>query len=90
MTEKAIETAPETSPEAIHAPRRKVSGLGRGLGALLGEARREEPLVVGARGESQSAAVAGGPNAGGLATLAVSAIRPHRSEERRVGKECRL
>lgn len=78
MTEKAI----ETSPDALHAPRRKVSGLGRGLGALLGEARREEPLVLGIRGESPSAADID-LRAGGLAMLAVSAIRPHPNQPRR-------
>ena len=57
-------------------------GLGRGLGALLGEARREEPLVT-----PQPAA--GGPDADagrpvdGLARLPVAAIEPHPDQPRR-------
>ena len=63
-------------------PRRK---LGRGLGALLGEARREEPLVVSARAP-EGAAGAGGSGAGirsGLANVPVSAIAPHPDQPRR-------
>lgn len=53
-------------------------GLGRGLGALLGETRREEPLV----------AASGGPRASvsptsGLAVLAVASIEPHPEQPRR-------
>lgn len=62
------------------APRRK---LGKGLGALLGEARREEPLV------RQDAATADGepPRAiratSGLASLPIAAIEPHPEQPRR-------
>jgi ParB family chromosome partitioning protein len=56
-------------------PKRKPPALGRGLGALLGETRREEPLVTG-RGQGA------GP-AGGLALLAVADIEPHPEQPRR-------
>jgi ParB family chromosome partitioning protein len=57
--------------------KRKPGGLGRGLGALLGEARREEPVAAEA-GES-----AGGVGASGLALLAVASIEPHPDQPRR-------
>jgi len=55
----------------------KPKALGRGLGALLGETRREEPLASG-----QPEPAIEGP-AGGLAQLAVSAIEPHPDQPRR-------
>jgi ParB family chromosome partitioning protein len=64
------------------APRRK---LGKGLGALLGEARREEPLVRHAREEGDVAPAArpsGAPH-DGLASLPVAAIEPHPDQPRR-------
>ena len=69
----------DTRPEA----RRK---LGRGLSALLGEARREEPLVAAARDESESGESAPPPPAhvgDGLASVAVAAIEPHPDQPRR-------
>jgi ParB family chromosome partitioning protein len=62
---------------AIHPAKRKPPALGRGLGALLGESRREEPLVTG-RGEG--AAI---PASGGLAMLPVADIEPHPEQPRR-------
>ncbi len=72
------------------APRR---ALGRGLGALLGEARREEPLVTpprepAARPASPDAARA--PSAEGLASLPVAAIEPHPEQPRRHFDEATL
>ncbi|MGN6498612.1 MAG: ParB/RepB/Spo0J family partition protein [Tsuneonella sp.] len=62
-----------TLPERPKSDTRKK--LGKGLGALLGETRREEPLVVGAAGEDRSAD--GAPALGsGLAMLSVAAIEP--------------
>ena len=57
-------------------------GLGRGLGALLGEARREEPLVTAGliKGEGDEARVV---RADGLASLPVGAIEPHPDQPRR-------
>lgn len=62
----------------------KPKALGRGLGALLGETRREEPLA-----SQAPAPVADGP-AGGLAQLAVSAIEPHPEQPRRHFDEAAL
>jgi len=50
------------------------AALGRGLGALLGDTRREEP--VGAAGMPRSASSAA-PMRDGLAMLSVSSIAPH-------------
>jgi len=64
------------------APRRK---LGKGLGALLGEARREEPLVRPAREANPPDMPNSSPShAGeGLASLSVAAIEPHPEQPRR-------
>ena len=63
------------------APRRK---LGKGLGALLGEARREEPVFrlnpSPSRGEAPREE---GTPREGLAVLAVGAIEPHPDQPRR-------
>jgi len=65
------------SDEGILAPRRRPSGLGRGLSALLGEAEREQPI-------------AGGPTAPGVQTVSVAAIRPHPGQPRRHFDEAAL
>ncbi len=57
----------------------KRPALGRGLGALLGDSRREEPLVIPARSQSGS----GEGATLGLAMLAVADIVPHPSQPRR-------
>ncbi len=66
-----------TSDEAVVAlaapVRKRPSALGRGLGALMGETRREEPFV----GESAT------PTASGLMSLAISDIEPHPGQPRR-------
>jgi ParB family transcriptional regulator, chromosome partitioning protein len=59
------------------SPKVRTKGLGRGLGALLGETRREEPLVVSAS-EAASAT-----SSTGLAMLAVAAIEAHPDQPRR-------
>jgi len=53
----------------------KPKRLGRGLGALLGETRREEPLVVD-RDTSGAAIPESGANAAPLRMIAVAAIKP--------------
>jgi ParB family chromosome partitioning protein len=61
------------------AAKSKAKGLGRGLGALLGETRREEPVVSKeGREASRPAAVTNG-----LAVLPVSLIEPHPEQPRR-------
>jgi len=58
--------------------RRKPPALGRGLGALLGEVRREEPLVVaGSPGQPAPAVLSG------LASLPVSSIAPDPTQPRK-------
>jgi ParB family transcriptional regulator, chromosome partitioning protein len=60
--------------------------LGRGLGALLGEARREEPLVSPPRQAGVDDARAGGSQASirpALANLPIAAIEPHPDQPRR-------
>ena len=58
--------------------RKRPTGLGRGLNALLGEAGREEPLVRrDANGEGQASAMLG------LKSLPLADIRPHPGQPRR-------
>jgi ParB family chromosome partitioning protein len=59
----------------------KRPALGRGLGALLGETRREEPLVTPAA--PRSAENTGSAPSNGLAMLAVADIVPHPDQPRR-------
>lgn len=68
----------ETSEQRTdkHAPRRK---LGRGLGALMGEVRREEPLVL----NTGEPAPQSGDGLSGLASLAIASIEPHPDQPRR-------
>ncbi len=70
---------------AVEAPaKRKPLALGRGLGALMGEARREEPLVTSAQLAGMNAAN------GGLAVLAIADIVPHPGQPRRHFDEAAL
>ena len=66
---------------SVPAARRRPPALGRGLEALLGESRREEPLVTGAAGAR--AAAPAPATAEGLALLPVAAIEPHPEQPRR-------
>ncbi|WP_199504241.1 ParB/RepB/Spo0J family partition protein [Qipengyuania sp. YIM B01966] len=56
--------------------------LGRGLEALLGESRREEPLAVPAKSENSVETTSSYPEAG-LASLPVAAIEAHPDQPRR-------
>ncbi|KLI64749.1 ParB/RepB/Spo0J family partition protein [Aurantiacibacter marinus] len=80
MSEKSS-AKPESAPTPpIASNRRK---LGKGLGALMGEARREEPLV--ARRPLSSSGGAKGQDTvrtDGLAMLAISDIEPHPDQPR--------
>ncbi|MFB0611879.1 ParB/RepB/Spo0J family partition protein [Aurantiacibacter poecillastricola] len=84
------EKAEQKTEEKAVAPRAAANRrkLGKGLGALLGEAKREEPLVSSRSGESRD----GGDTAvqeratsrtDGLANLAISDIEPHPDQPRR-------
>ena len=61
----------------------KRPALGRGLGALLGESRREEPLV-------SAPSPSGDGSATGLAMLAIADIVPHPAQPRRRFEEAAL
>ena len=54
------------------APRKRPSGLGRGLSSLLGEVAQEAP-------------VSGGEPGGNVRTMPVSSIEPHLDQPRREG-----
>lgn len=77
------ESIARTGTAATMTPKQKPKGLGRGLGALLGESRREEPLASGEGGGPAS-------RAGGLAMLPISQITPHPDQPRRVFDEAAL
>jgi ParB family chromosome partitioning protein len=61
-------------------PRRK---LGKGLGALLGEVRREEPLVVAGGDADGDAGHGPAHRPAGLASLPLASIQPHPEQPRR-------
>ncbi|MEW9854734.1 ParB/RepB/Spo0J family partition protein [Novosphingobium sp. M1R2S20] len=71
------------------APRAKAKGLGRGLGALLGETRREEP-VRGADSTREVSDTAQLPGSSGLIVLPVAAVEPHPEQPRRHFDEAAL
>jgi ParB family chromosome partitioning protein len=64
----------------------KAKGLGRGLGALLGETRREEPVSA----SGAAGGVGGSARAGGLAVLSIADIRPDPQQPRRYFEESAL
>ncbi|MEO0031394.1 MAG: hypothetical protein RIS94_1152 [Pseudomonadota bacterium] len=69
------------SDEGVKAAPVKRAALGRGLGALLGETRREEAV---ARAPADGAAPSAGPvPQSGLAMLPVAEIEPHPDQPRR-------
>lgn len=72
---------------AAAAPRRK---LGKGLGALMGETRREEPLVVGASDTASDASSSATRRPDGLANIPISEIEPHPEQPRRHFDEAAL
>ena len=89
---KAGDSGAGDSKAESRSPSRR--GLGRGLGALLGEARREEPLVTTGRGfapgqEPGDRAAAPGAT-DGLASLQVATIEPHPDQPRRRFDEAAL
>lgn len=71
-----------TSPTG---PKAKSKGLGRGLGALLGETRREASVSSGSGQDGRDE-----PRALGLATLPVAQIVPHPDQPRRHFDEAAL
>ena len=73
------------SAAAASAAKRKPMALGRGLGALMGEVRREEPLVLHAANADQAQRPAIG-----LAMIDVASIAPHPTQPRRHFDEAAL
>lgn len=65
---------------ATRPAKQKPKGLGRGLGALLGETRREEPVAVAEGTHDGEVRLL----AGGLAMLAIADITPHPDQPRRI------
>lgn len=78
MSEDPVIRIAVPKPES-GAPKRQA--LGRGLGALLGETRREEPLVASAPTAAASPAEA--KRGSGLSMLAIADIVPHPDQPRR-------
>ncbi|PKB14023.1 ParB family chromosome partitioning protein [Novosphingobium kunmingense] len=78
------EPAVRLNPKPEGSTRRPA--LGRGLGALLGDSRREEPLVAPLDAPAGGSAV----KASGLAMLQISAIVPHPGQPRRRFDEAAL
>jgi ParB family chromosome partitioning protein len=78
MSEEALINSP------VPAPKLKAKGLGRGLGALLGETRREAPVSPQAEPGVAEAI------SSGLAVLSVSQIAPHPDQPRRRFDEAAL
>ena len=81
MSEEPVVRMPTLRTEAVA----KRPALGRGLGALLGETRREEPLVTPA-----ASGAAGQPAGEGFALLAIADIVPHPGQPRRQFDEAGL
>ena len=82
---------PSITADIVNAgPRRKSPAVGRGLEALLGESRREEPLAGSPRASNAQSASGSGVPVGGLAMLAVADIEPHPEQPRRHFDEAAL
>ena len=75
-------------PAPNPAAKRKPLALGRGLEALLGESRREEPVAPGGPAQAESTDVPA--ISGGLASLPVARIEPHPDQPRRIFDEAAL
>ncbi len=76
----------ETAATRVPGSRRK---LGKGLGALMGDMKREEPLVAqeapaqeGSGGSPSASSQGEGARANGLAMLAIADIEPHPDQPR--------
>ncbi|WP_068070811.1 ParB/RepB/Spo0J family partition protein [Novosphingobium lentum] len=79
-------TPPEEQVQTKAAAAPKRSALGRGLGALMGDTRREELLVR----SDPDAATGASPRDGAIAMLPISEIEPHPDQPRRHFDEAAL
>ena len=92
MSEKVLaRKKTPVSDKPADAARRRPAALGRGLGALLGESRREEPVAVlqGAKPTIDPAPEKTAPR-DGLVQIAVADIEPHPGQPRRLFDETAL
>lgn len=80
-------SVPTAEPAGARSGRQKPKALGRGLGALLGETRREEPVAQSDEKDDTSPTTARGGAGEGLRTLAVADITPHPDQPRRIFDE---
>ncbi|MDE8651783.1 ParB/RepB/Spo0J family partition protein [Novosphingobium album (ex Liu et al. 2023)] len=86
MSDDQIVRISARAPQDASPPRQKPKGLGRGLGALMGETRREEPLAPSpSTGGDRPATVTTG-----LAMLPIAEISPHPDQPRRYFDEAAL
>jgi len=85
MSDDSIIRISATNPEGAPLVTKRKPALGRGLGALMGESRREEPVGTGGTGEGGTVATAGG-----LAVLPIADIEPHPGQPRRHFDEAAL
>lgn len=79
MSEEALARKTSAKVDKPAESRRRPAALGRGLGALLGESRREEPVAQLAPLAPPQTSTVGE----GLATLAIADIQPHPGQPRR-------
>lgn len=70
-------------PQVTGTAKKRPPALGRGLGALLGESRREEPLVVQPETAEGVPPAPAGPASSGLASIPVADIAPLPGQPRR-------
>lgn len=88
------ESATSVPAPQLAAVKKRPPALGRGLGALLGETRREEPLVTPSSGSTSSSGsgvvTSGRMTSTGLAVLAVADISPLPGQPRRHFDEAAL
>ena len=82
-----ISAARSESAPSVAAKR---PALGRGLGALLGDSRREEPLVTSSAPDTAGRTSGSSTPTTGLALLAVADIAPHPDQPRRHFDEAAL
>ena len=81
-----MSAAKKADLEAASRPPAGRRKLGRGLGALMGDVKREEPLVAlrsGAGGVAEEGSLPSASRSDGLAMLAIADIRPHPDQPRR-------
>lgn len=97
MTDDSIVRISVPSVNAALSNKQKPKGLGRGLGALLGETRREAPVssvgtntIAKAASNAPASVQTETPRVGGLAVLPIANIHPDPEQPRRYFEESAL